>query len=167
MGILLLALMLGLGALGVTHAHWVQISYIGATATIGEGDLGFTTEQCEFFQYYGTSDTDYGCTCNFTDSDGDGDLDVMEATITGLDPSCGYKLYSTISNNGTLPMRIDDVQIQNPNPGQVTISEEVTLVGTQVDPGDTETCKLLIETEDAPPDPYSFSVNLTSCLWNE
>ena len=166
LGILLLALMLALGSLGITHAHWVQIPHIGGTVTIGEGDPGFTGDW-DFFQNPDDPDIDdeYYCTCNFTDSDDDGDLDVMEATITNVDPLCVYKLYSAIRNDGTLPMQITDIQIIDT--GEVTIAEEETLVGTMINPGDEATCKLYIDIGEAMAGEYSFSVHITSCLWNQ
>jgi len=167
LGVLLLALVLALGGLGVSYAHWAQNLEIATTVNVGQGSPGFT-EEYQFFQdpEDPVIDEYYDCTCYFSDSDGDGDLDTMEATMTDVADNCTYKLYSTISDNGTLPMRITDIEITEPD--LVTIEEEETLVGAVLDPGDEVTCKLLIAIgEEATAGQYSFSVKITSCLWNQ
>ena len=164
LGILLLALLLALGGLGVGYAHWTDSLDIAGTAHFGSNDPGFTRDY-EFFQDPEDEDIDpdYGCTCAFIDSDGDSDYDTMEATIIKVNTFCGYKLYSTISNGGTVPMRIAKIQIAYDSP--VMIAEEETLVNTVLDPGDEATLKLLIGVGAALEDTYTFSVKITSCLW--
>ena len=166
LGIFLLALLLALGGLGIGYAHWTKSLYIAGTATIGENDPGFTGEY-EFSQHPDDPDRDpdWGCTCDFSDSDGDGDLDTMDATITNVDTFCVYRLYSTIRNDGTVPMQIKSVQITYSSP--VMIAEEETLVGTVLDPGAVATCKLSIAIGAAMADTYTFSVKITSCLWDQ
>lgn len=166
LGILLLALLLALGGLGIGFAHWTGSLDIAGTAHTGVFDPGFTGEW-QFFQDPDDPDIDpdCGCTCIFIDSDGDGDYEVMEATITHVDTFCGYRLYSTIKNNGTVPMRIKNIQIIYDSP--VMITEEETLVGTVLAPGAEATCKLLIAIGAAPAETYTFSVKITSCLWNQ
>jgi hypothetical protein len=164
--VLLLAVLLALGGLGIGYAHWTQSLYIAGTATIGENDPGFTGD-CEFSQNPEDPDIDddCDCTCAFTDSDSDGDYDTMEATIINVNTFCVYRLYSTILNEGTLPMRIDSVQITYSSP--VMIAEEEPLVNTVLDPGDEVTLKLSIAIGAAMADTYNFSVKITSCLWNQ
>ena len=165
LGVLLLALVLALGGLGIGYAHWTESLDIAGTVTTGDFDPGFTGYY-EFFQHPEDEDIDpdCGCTCNFSDSDGDGDYDTMEATITSVNTFSVYRLYSTIRNDGTVPMRIDSVQITYSSP--VMIAEEETLVNTVLDPGDEATLKLSIAIAGAMADTYTFSVKITSCLWN-
>lgn len=158
--------MLALGGLGVAYGHWVESLEIATTVNVGEGDPGFTG-QYQFFQDAGDIDLDYGCTATFIDSDGDGDYDTMEATMTNVDASCSYKLYSTVHNEGTLPMRIDGVEIYNPDPDLVEIYEEETVVGAVLDPGAEVECKLYIAIGGQSLAEYSFSVEIISSLWNQ
>lgn len=170
-GVLLLALVLALAGLGIGYAHWTQSLYITGSATIGEMDPGFVDGSCEFSQVFQDPnnpediDPDCDCTCSFTDSDNDGDLDTMDATIINVNTFCGYKLYSTIRNDGTVPMRIDAIQITYSSP--VMIAEEGTLVGAVLDPDEDRTLKLLIGVGPAMADTYSFSVKITATLWNQ
>lgn len=165
-GLLLLALVLALGGLGIGYAHWTDSLDVTGTVHWGSTDPGFVPGSCEFSQDPSDNytDPDCGCDCNFIDSDGDGDYEIMEATITHVDTFCGYKLYSTIRNDGTVPVRIDNIQITFSSP--VMICEEETLVGAVLDPGDEATCKLLIGVGPAMADTYSFSVQITATLYN-
>ena len=167
LGVLLLALLLALGGLGVGYAHWTQSLYIAGTANIGIGDPGFTGVY-DFSQHPEDEDIDpdCGCTCTFTDSDGDGDYDTMEATITNVNTFSVYRLYCTIKNGGTLPMRITKVQISYDSP--VMIAEEEPLVNTVLDPGAEATLKLSIAVGEAMTDTsYTFTVQITSRPWNK
>lgn len=164
-GVLFLALVLALGGMGIGYAHWTDSLYITGTAQTGEEDPGFTGDY-EFFQDPEDPDIDEdcGCVCTFTDTDGDGDYDTMEATIIHVNSFSVYSLHSAIRNYGTLPMRITAVQITYSSP--VMIAEEETLVGTVLDPGDEVMMKLSIAIGAAMADTYSFSVKITSILWN-
>jgi hypothetical protein len=167
LGILLLALVLALGGLGIGYTHWTDSLYIAGTAHIAENDPGFVPGSCEFSQHPDDPDEDDDCDCDciFTDSDGDGDYDTMEATIINVDTFCVYRLYSTIRNDGTLPMRIKNIQVTYDSP--VMIAEEESLVNTVLDPGDEATLKLSIAIGAAMADTYTFSVKITSCPWNQ
>jgi hypothetical protein len=164
LGVLLLAVLLALGGLGIGYAHWTDSLYIAGTATIGENDPGFTGDY-EFSQHPEDPDIDDDCDCTCTFTDSDGDYDTVEATIINVDTFCVYRLWATIKNNGTVPMRIDSIQITYDSP--VMIAEEEPLVNTVLDPGDEAKLKLSIAIGAAMADTYTFSVKITSCLWNQ
>ena len=163
LGVLLLALLLALAGSGIGYAQWTQSLYIDGTAITGEFAPGFVYDSCEFFR--DPDDPDAECTCSFTDNDGDGYYEIVEATITNCNTHCLYKLYIRIHNYGTVPVMIDSIEITYNSP--VVILEEDSLVEAQVDAGEEVICKLNIIIDEVPPGTYSFTVKLNTSSWNQ
>jgi hypothetical protein len=166
LGILLLALVLALGGLGVGYAHWTDSLYIAGTATTGEYAVAFVDDSCQFFP--DEQDENVTCECTFSDKDGDTYPEIMEVDITNGSVYSEYMLHSDIQNYGDIPANIDGVEITFTSP--VVIIEdplEPTIVGTQVDPGDSVTLKLLITIHPTGAGTYNFTVEIKTIPWNQ
>jgi hypothetical protein len=107
-GLLCLALVLALGALGVSYAMWYEDLYISGTVNTGEVDWAFDCgtvtwgDPCDpatvdkqsddLFANIRTTGKDVGCTdvvC--VDTDADGDVDTLQVTIHNAYP--GYYVH--------------------------------------------------------------------------
>ena len=115
-GLLLLAVVLALGSLGVGYAMWSEDLFINGTVNTGEVDWEFyniyyPAEPPECTQDDNGIDPgntkDVGSTgWVFTDSDGDGDYDTLTITVTNGYPYYRNHLSTWVHCNGTVPIII-------------------------------------------------------------
>ena len=121
-GLLALALVLALGTMGVGYAMWFEDLYIDGTVYTGEldwefecgtvtwGDPGDTIDKQsdDLFANVRTTGKHVGTTdvvC--VDSDGDGDVDTLEVTVTNAYPHYYVHIGYYVHNNGTIPLHFE------------------------------------------------------------
>jgi len=115
-GLLLLAVVLALGTMGVGYAMWYEDLFIEGTVYTGEVDW-------EFYNIYDPTqppectqddvgvdpgnDKDVGSTAwKFYDTDGDGDYDTLEILVSNAYPFYRNHMSTWVHCNGTVPIII-------------------------------------------------------------
>jgi len=161
LGIICIALVLALGSLGVGYAAWTDTIAVSGTVTTGSVAWEFTTcslldefEPADPGGDYPTTTPDYTTNDGFVpnaegldywkldknvgwgeqlrvDSDGDGDYDTLEVTLNNVYPSYFNTLAFYVRNIGTVPLKIDHVNING-----TKVFSHNTLVKLDLD-GDT------------------------------
>lgn len=169
MVVLLLAVLIGLAAIGAGYGAWskdlgvqtevntglIGVEFIAYTCSDvpGEPDLGYTKDVAD-------------CFCELVDSDNDGDYDLMEITVTDAYPSyqCLYSV--TVGNNATVPVYIADTSLMaNSDPAALALEGfwlETNMVGTELYPGESTTGSfwLHVTWEAEQSSTYTFTVRI-------
>ena len=195
-------LVLALVITGFAYAHWSETLYIDGTVDTGELDWGFVAWSCidggvdyhcrdgfagppPLFWLDPKGKNVGSCTLNPVDTDGDGDVDKLELTLTNVYPSyfCSISVYA--KNTGTIPLIIDTVTIdghvlrKTPTP---TVGLDLTADGlddveiwwgngfcAQLHPGDRspEMSFWIHILQDAPEGAtITFSIEIMAIQWN-
>lgn len=134
-------LILVLGMSGVAYAHWSETLYISGTVDTGELDLEFSSAVCN--EHPEAEGKDVGhCEVVLIDTDGDGDHDTVQLTITNGYPCYACDVVLDIHNNGTVPANL--VEYDFDVTGDLAPWVEVSFSGTwdgfpQIDPCQTVT----------------------------
>jgi hypothetical protein len=166
-GLLLLVVVLALGALGVGYAMWDKTVYIDGTVNTGEVDATFTDAWCSDTGIDPGYDKDVGSCSVIIDPE---DNQLLHITINNGYPCYSCYIFYTITNTGTVPVMVQDLWTNNPDPTKVTVQWQMDLyVGDQIDPGDSRTGSILIHVEQ-PADElatYYFDGGVYLVQWNE
>jgi hypothetical protein len=168
-GILAMALLLALGAMGTAYGAWVDEIYVEGTLSTGDINAGLSCGN-RWEEVNGVvidvPDTDIDCSGGSMTLTIDVTNAQFNATPT-LNPH--YYCEFTVSNaTGSLPIKIEDMDITGSYTGVTEAIEDLT-EGTVIDPGDTATGKVHIHLTSA----ASAGANLTYTLtvtverWNE
>jgi len=160
-GILAMALLLALGAMGTAYGAWVDEIYVEGTLSTGDINAGLSCGNCYFV---GESTDMTGIACNKT-APWTLNTNVYTA-LEGLDYYCNF----TVSNlAGSLPIKIKSMDITGSYTGVTAVITDDLEVGDVIDPGNTATGKVHIHLTSA----ASAGANLTYTLavtverWNE
>ena len=149
-GVLAIALLLAMGALGTSYGAWVDEIYIeGSFSTSGVN----TTLAC------GGHSPEVSC--------GTSDM-TLNITVTDAPPD-GYYCNFTLDNTaaGTLPVKINSVNLSGV-PSGFSVSVPASLTGYVIDAGDTLSDTIGITlTEDYSDSSGSFNVTFNIVRWNE
>lgn len=191
-GLLILALVIALGALGVGYAKWSDT--VAINGSINSGTLCMTWATAANFDPCSTTfhadpkyapagvdfwDKDVACTTVTLSPDG------KTATVVVTNAYPGY--YNDIEmeyiNCGTIPIKISSFNItpvdfvRDPTPdwtvadgdGQIWIDWTTTGVGFQFHPGEkgTSSFKMLVSQDAAQDATYTFTITIVGAQWNE
>ncbi|GAG82037.1 unnamed protein product, partial [marine sediment metagenome] len=166
-GIVCLALLLALGAMGVGYAQWSDTVFISGTVETGEFSSGFIA--CSTNDPPNTidpgKDKDVGsATAELASPENDGWEEVV-VTITNAYPCYQCQVYVTVQNHGTVPAQIDTVTITSPP--EVTVTDIDALIGVVLDPGETVdgTVSVHLEQSAAQCHSYIFTIEIPGILW--
>lgn len=179
-GLICLALVMALGALGVGYAMWDKTLFIEGTVNTGEVNALWTSA----FNFDGPGEKDL----NFDGSRKD--KDVGETIVTGVGTQTlvitilnGYPCYFNdieyhFQNTGTVPVKIQSITL---TPLDFTLASAMGAddgelwvvfydgIGSQLEPGDTATGSFLLHVEQcaAELETYTFTVEVLLVQWNE
>jgi len=161
-GLICLALVLALGALGVGFAMWDKTLYIDGTVNTGEVNAIFTTASCT--EDPEVEGKDVG-SCSLT---GIGEQ-TLNITVTNGYPCYGVTVNFTIDNVGTIPVKIQSFKVTNPDPTAVTVTWVSPAIGTQIEPQGDVPGSIYIHVEQEADElaTYTFSAKILLVQWNE
>jgi hypothetical protein len=168
-GILAMALLLALGAMGTAYGAWVDEIYIEGTLSTSDINAGLSCGNCweeVDSVVINVPDTDIDCSGGSMTLT----IDITNAQFNA-DPALNPHYYCnfTVSNAaGSLPIKIESMDITDPYTGVSAVIEDLA-DGDVIDPGATATGKVHIHLTSA----ASAGANLTYTLdvsverWNE
>ena len=165
-GIICLALVMALGAMGLGYALWSENLTI--TGTVATGDIGAVWS----IEDYGDNETKDVSSCVAT---GNG-TDSLVVTITGAYPCVGYYVDWNIEGTGSVPIHFADPVINTagmPSGATFTFTDTsgdaIDWSTVQLHDGDIEYGKLTVHLDHTAEElqSYSFSVNRTYGQYNE
>ncbi|MBA7477367.1 hypothetical protein ES707_12776 [subsurface metagenome] len=157
-GILAMALLLALGAMGTAYGAWVDEIYIEGTLSTGDISAGLTCGTC--WEEPDTPDTDIDCT---------GGSMTLNIDVTSALEDVDYYCNFIVSNAaGSLPIKIKSMNITDLSPGVSEAIEDLT-VGDVIDPGTSATGKVHISltTDDQVDENLAFTLTVSVERWNE
>lgn len=166
LGILSLAVVLCLATVGVGYAMWDKTLYIDGTVNTGEVNLEIMSASSD--DPPGATDVnkdkDVGCTEVAVGAD----KQSITVTVTNGYPCYEVYVHFTVHNNGTVPVKLQDIIITNPNPSAITVSGW-NAIGEQIDPDvrRDNTIWLHVEQEADELTQYTFTVEFYYVQWNE
>jgi hypothetical protein len=155
-GILALAMLVALGALGATFSMWAETLYVDSSVSIGTVNSGLVCGTCS----PSVGETSIGCQPN----GGALQFTVTNAT-SGVDYSCQFK----VQNTGSLPVRIQSIAIAG-EPSDVNIWVTDVYEGDLIDDGDfiIGTVHVNVEPDSLiVGDDFIFTITITVVQWNE
>ena len=159
-GIICLALVLALGTLGVGYAMWDKTLYINGTVNTGEVNLEILSASSDDVGIDPGKDKDVGsCTATV-------DGQTVVVTIENGYPCYYTYVHFTAHNNGTVPVKLQAINITAPPEITVTGSNSI---GEQIDPSERRDNTLYIHVEQDAEElaTYTFTVEFYYVQWNE
>ena len=160
-GLLLLAVVLALGTLGVGYAMWYEDLFIEGTVYTGELDVGF---YCPWGNCYDDETKDYSSIARVRDGKN------LEITVTNAYPCVTYTCEFCIVTEGTVPVHFGPWIIDRGNlPAGATVTVTPDLTGVQRHPTDHQECYISVHLDNdaAQGATYTFSVDLRAYQYNE
>ncbi len=160
------ALVMGLMVVAATYAAWTETLNVSGSAATGELDVAFTgysvSDNDDESGYVGTADT----LVSLNDTDGDGDYDVAEITVSNAYPGYQATVDLDVSNVGTIAAKISDITVNNPS--ELTVTTSGVNVGDIIDRGGTKTLTLTITVNDDAQENgnYAFTVTIDATQFN-
>jgi len=157
-GVLAMALLLALGAMGTAYGAWSDEIYIQSTITTGDIDAGLACGTC--WEEPDTSGTDIDCTKTASMTLV---IDIDDA-LEGVDYYCNFN----VSNAGSLPIKIKKMNITNPYTGVAEAIEDL-IEGTVIDPLSSATGKVHIHltSDKQVGQDLAFTLSVSVERWNE
>lgn len=113
-----LALVIALGAVGVSSAHWQETLFVNALVQTGEVDPVWFFRSCD--------DPEVECkdvgTWTVEPDPADPKRETLLVAIGNAYPS--HQLYCDLhlANNGSIPVKVKEVRVLNPNPEALTVT---------------------------------------------
>lgn len=164
-GLLLLVLVLALGALGVGYAMWDKTLYIDGTVNTGEVNMEIISASSDdppgTIDY--AKDKDVGSTA-VSYVIGSQSITV---TVTNGYPCYEVYVHFTAHNNGTVPVRLQDIIVTNPDPC-ITV-DAWDGMGEQIHPSQNADNTIYIHVEQCAEElaTYTFDVEFYYVQYNE
>jgi len=158
-GVLAMALLLALGAMGTAYGAWSDEIYIQSTITTGDIDAGLACSTC--WEEPDTSGTDIDCTKTASMTLV---IDIDDA-LEGVDYYCNFN----VSNAGSLPIKIKTMNLTNPYTGVTAVITDDLEVGDMIDPGTSATGKVHIHltSDKQVGQDLAFTLSVSVERWNE
>ena len=157
-----LGLVIVLASMGVGYGLWAKTLVIDGSVANGYINADFTAASTN--DPSGIIDPGYAkdvgsCTAEVIDDQ------TVTATLSNAYPSYQCELYVTMHNGGTVPERIDLVDITSPP--EITVDELNGLSGTEIDPGQSVQGTFLVhvEQEALQGQVYTFTITIPSTVW--
>lgn len=152
-GAIMLALVMGLGLMGIGVSYWSQTLLI--TATVETGDWGVQVTK-------GTCSHPAIISCDVVASD-ELEVTVTDAAVVGVNYYCEF----SIENTGDIPLKIQSiVVVPDPPASGVVVWTTDVVVDTQIEPGVIKGGKVYVSlTEDV--SQFTFTVTFNVVPWNQ
>ena len=141
-GLICLALVLALGAMGVGLAQWTETLTISGVVCTGELDVDYTNVNCSDNE--GAEDV---ATCSVTVSGAD-DSEVLTITIDNGYPCYTCTVDFDVINAGTIPVNLGGVQLTGVNATALGVNVAVDTATTGLAVGATKAGQITIHIED-------------------
>jgi len=157
-GVLAMALLLALGAMGTAYGAWSDEIYIQTTISTGDVSSGLTCGTC--WEEPDTADTDIDCT------DGSMTLNIdIDDALQSVDYYCNF----IVSNTGSLPIKIKTMNLTDSYTGVTAVITDDLEEGDVIEPGTSATGKVHIHlTSDKQVDEdLAFILSVSVERWNE
>jgi len=155
-------LIIGLAVMAASYAQWTETLNVSGSVATGSLDAGFSACSCSDSDGDGVYAGEGIVSCELKDNDGDGDNELAEISITNAYP--GYKATCTLTimNTGSIPLHVKSVNINNPNPDELSVSITDDPTCTILDAGETVTfgVEALVTENAAEESDYSFTVTV-------
>jgi len=176
LSLLLLAALL---VAGVSYAAWSESIVVNGTVNTGEVDWyinGVLAQldnspdwTCdENFENIHQLDKDVGSTTvELVDTDGDGDNDTAVVTVNNAYPGYYNYLSFMVKNNGTIPLKVEDMIVTNPNPEALKL-DWADDSGATLMPGRSRslTVWFLVREGAEENSTYTFTMEAPAVQWN-
>ena len=161
-GLLCLALVLALGALGVGYGLWDKTVYIEGTVYTGEVDAIMSVGDCWDTEPPEKDVSSIECYLDPVDNQ------ILIVTIYNAYPSIDYYCNFDITNAGTVPIIVEDYTVTSTLPAETTL-EVPDFVSTQIEPKESVYGQLHVHlaNDAAELTPYTFEVAFWLVQWNE
>lgn len=172
-------LLAALLAAGASYAAWSESIVVNGTVNTGEVDWyindvlmqldnspDYTCD--ENFENKYPLDKDVGSTeTELVDSDGDGDKDKAVVTVNNAYPGYYNCITFEVKNNGTIPLKMEDLAVTNPNPEVLKLAWS-NHSGVTLMPGETDwlIVKFLVREGAEENGTYTFTVEAPAVQWN-
>jgi len=159
-GMVCVVLMMALGITGTAYGAWSDTVTIGATVNMGTFGAEVTCDEC--------SPCGIGCI-------GEIGSNELELTVTcaevGVTYSCGFE----ITNTGTIPVRIQSIDILDVPEGVVVSVDGLVEVGHQIEPGGASVGIVQVslpaytppEVNPSEGETFTFTVTFEFVPWNQ
>ena len=154
-------LIIGLAVMAASYAQWSETLTVSGGVATGELDAGFSECSCTDNEV-GTGYDVGEVSCELKDEDGDGDNELAVISIADAYPGYEANCTLTIMNTGTIPLHVKSVNIDNPNPDELSVDIENDPTCTILDVGETATfyVKVTVTEKAAELSEYSFTVTV-------
>ena len=159
-GILAMALLLALGAIGTAYGAWVDEIYIEGTLSTGDISASLGCGTC--WEEPETADTDIDCT--------DGSSMTLAIDVTNAQEDVDYYCNFIVSNaTGSLPIKIKSMNLTDSYSGVIEVITDDLEVGDVIDPGNTATGKvhIYLTNSDSLGEDISATLTVSVERWNE
>ena len=160
-GLLCLALVLALGALGVGYGLWDKTVYIAGTVNTGEVDAIMSVGNCYDDEIEGKDYSSISCVLA-------ADPQILLVTITDAYPCITYTCNFDITNTGTVPVIVNGYTVTSNLPAGATLVVP-DFVGTQIEPKESVYGMLHVHLDNDAEEltTYTFEVAIWLVQWNE
>jgi len=165
---LFVALAVVLAVMGMSYALWSKELFISGEVHTGTLDVVFRDVTCSdqgIDNPYIPEPKDVAeCSVELTDED-----EVMIVTITNAYPCYWCNITFSLVNVGTIPVKIQSIEIRNPNEAEVNVYLKGLELGDQIDPGEGLSGELDIHVKQGAEQgaTYTFSIRIFVVQWNE
>lgn len=152
MAVVFVALLVGLGFMGVGVSYWSDTLLISGTVNTGNFTHNLSATDNS------TSPPGGSVTCEV-------DSHALKVTVIGADKAYAYYGHFTIENNGTIPLKmlVDESTVP-----QGVVAQIINVVGDgTVDPEETEDGKVHIYLENSSQKGETFTVITNAVMWNQ
>jgi hypothetical protein len=152
-GILAIALIIAIGAVGVTYGAWVDDIYLDASV--------YTGTTSSVLNCAAPHSTEVSCTKS------DATLHItVAATVAAPTPAGSYNHNFTVLNTGDLPVKVNNIVVST-LPSGVHVSTTGVVAGSVIDPGPAASGTVNIILDTAITANISFDVAFTIVRWNQ
>jgi len=157
----LFGLVLAVIVLGAALAMWSETLTVNVTVNTGKVDVSISAQCLEAPEAEGKD----VASCTVTPSE---DGNSVTVTISNAYPGYKVNVYLTVSNDGTIPVKLYRFSISEYDESALSVTPTMPS-NTQIDPGETSTYILSIEVLQGAEQSstYRFTVTLTFAQWNE
>jgi len=144
-----LALIMALGLTGIGYSAWLDMVNINGTVEVGSWGVGLTNA-------FGTTDNT---------SLSVGPSNVLNITLTQTSAGTTYSGVFDVSDNGTVPIKIQSILPVTPPSGIASITVGGVGVGTVIEPGAPigATVDIVVSTDGS----YLIPITFVAVNWNQ
>ncbi len=148
-----MVLVLAIGVMGISYGAWSDTVDIASTVETGDWGVEVTEGTCSDLKITGSA------TGN-----------VLTVTVTNGVPDSAYDCGLTVSNTGSIPIKIQSIDIDKSGltkPGEVTITTPGIALGDQIDEGIPQNGTVHVSLTNDAETTFIFTVTFNVVQWNQ